>query len=130
MFKANNYLISIVETEAYLEDAETVFTEGERTKLADFLAANPDLGSIIPGTNGVRRLEWPAREFNRRGVVRVVYYFRDLNMPVFLLAVFTRKGRIAPTDAEKSVWRDLVDALVDQYGVKWQGIIRLSRDAG
>jgi mRNA-degrading endonuclease RelE of RelBE toxin-antitoxin system len=129
MFKANNYLISIVETETYREDAEAIFTEDERSKLADFLAANPDLGIIIPGTNGVRRLEWPAKGYIRRGMVRIVYYFRDLNMPVFLLAVYTKKGRIPPTELERDMWCVLVDALVEQYGTQWDGVIRLARDA-
>lgn len=55
MFKANNYLISIVETKAYLSDAENIFTEDERSKLADFLATNPHFGDVIPGCGGVRK---------------------------------------------------------------------------
>lgn len=129
MFKANNYLITIVETDSYLEDAERIFTDDERAKIANFLAANPDLGSVIPGTNGVRRLRWVAKGIGRRGVVRIIYYFRDLNMPVFLLALYTRAGRITLTEEEKQAWCELVDVLVEQYAERWEKILRLPRRA-
>ncbi len=73
MFKANNYLISIVETRSYLSDAENIFTEDERSKLADFLATNPHFGDVIPGCGGVRKLRWGARGLGKRGGARVIY---------------------------------------------------------
>lgn len=52
MFKANNYLITIVELQSFQADADRIFSDDERDDLADFISASPDSGLIIPGTGG------------------------------------------------------------------------------
>src|SRR5260370_7614574 len=112
LFKANDYMISIVELELFEEDAEKIFTQKERNDLTDFIAANPHFGDVMAGTGGVRKLRWGVGAKGKRGGARVIYYFRDLNIPVFLLAVYKKGERIDLTMAEREEMRHLVDQLV------------------
>jgi hypothetical protein len=115
MFAAKDYLITIVELKSFQHEADCIFTEEEREALADFIASNPDSGVIIPGSGGVRKLRWRAGGRGKRGGARVIYYFRDLNMPVFLLAVYAKGEKLNLTMAERNAMQRLVDDLVGEY---------------
>ncbi|HEU0155620.1 MAG TPA: hypothetical protein VFQ82_06080, partial [Stellaceae bacterium] len=89
MLGAGSYPISVAEMRSYSDDADKLFTDDEHDRLRERLAFAPDTGEVIAGTCGVRKLLWPYK--GRRGRQRealVVYFFRDLNMPLYLLAVF------------------------------------------
>lgn len=129
MFKANNYLITVVDLKIYQADADRIFTDEEREELVDFIAANPDYGKVIPGTGGVRKIRWRARGSGKRGGARVIYYFRDLNMPVFLLAVYAKGEKLDLTAKEKDAMNKLVDHLVNEYRAQWRGVTVLGKSS-
>jgi hypothetical protein len=123
MFRAIEYPITVVELRSFRSDADRVFSDEEREALTDFLAANPSLGVIIPGTGGIRKLRWGAKGSGKRGGARVIYYFRDLNMPLFLLATYAKGEKVDLTSAEKRQMHKMVDLLIDQYRTQWENII-------
>lgn len=112
MFGARNYGITIVELRSFRNDADRIFDDDERESLSDFIAANPHFGDVMVGTGGVRKLRWRAKGSGKRGGARVMYYFRDLNMPVFLIAVYAKGEKMNLTMAEREGMHKLVDLLV------------------
>lgn len=129
MFRATDYLITIVELKQFQVDADTTFTDQQREDLSDFIAANPHFGDIIPGTGGVRKIRWSAGAKGKRGGARVIYYFRDLNMPVFLLAVYKKGDKLNLTMAEREAMRAWVDNIVTEYrATRWANVVRLGRN--
>ena len=129
MLKAKSYWITVVDLKSYQKDADRIFTEDEREKLVDFIAAYPEYGKVIPDTGGVRKIRWRARGHGKRGGARAIYYFRDLNMPVFMLAVYAKGEKINLTAAERKMMRRLVDLLVEQYRTRSHNVLRLQRSA-
>lgn len=125
MFRANDYNITIVELKSFQVDADRIFSEEERDSLADFISASPQTGTIISGTGGIRKLRWNAKGSGKRGGARVIYYFRDLNMPVFMLAVYAKGEKVNLTAREREQMHKLVDHLVNQYRARWQNIYKL-----
>lgn len=112
MFGATNYGITIVELLSFQRDADRIFTDQEREDLSDFVSANPVFGDVIPGTGGIRKLRWRARGGGKRSGARVIYYFRDLNMPVFLLAVYAKGEKMNLTMHERELMQRVVETLV------------------
>ena len=49
-------LVTVVETAVFVRQAAAIWDDTEREALVGFIAANPKLGDIIPGTGGVRQL--------------------------------------------------------------------------
>jgi hypothetical protein len=49
-------LIEIVETLAFLKDAERLLSSLERDELINSLAADPEQGVVIKGTGGLRKM--------------------------------------------------------------------------
>lgn len=115
MFGTTCYDITIVELRPFQSEADRIFTEEERDALSDFLAANPTFGDVIPGTGGLRKLRWRALQSGKRGGARVIYYFRDLNMPVFLLAAYAKNEKMNLTMKEREIMRRVVETLVREH---------------
>lgn len=42
----------------------------------------------MQGTRGIRKLRWARKGKGKRGGVRVVYFFYNEDMPLFLLTIF------------------------------------------
>lgn len=129
MIRAKSYWITVVDLKSYQRDADRIFSDHERDKLVEFIAAYPEFGKVIPDTGGVRKIRWRASGRGKRGGARVIYYFRDLNMPVFMLAVYTKGEKINLTAAERKMMRKLVDDLVEQYRTQSHNVLRLNSSA-
>jgi hypothetical protein len=121
-------MITVAEVQGFATDADEVLSSEEREALTDFLAFNPLAGEVIPDTDGVRRLKWPAASQGRRSGARVIYFFRDLNMPVYLLALYRKGERMILSELEKREIRRLVNELVETYGFQ-KGIALVSDGA-
>ncbi|MEM7399882.1 MAG: hypothetical protein AAF354_13225 [Pseudomonadota bacterium] len=74
--------------------------EEEKAQLIDWLAINPEAGAIMAGTKGVRKIRWRYRNSSKRGRLRIIYYFRDLNIPVYFY-LFSKGKNFNPPEKEK-----------------------------
>lgn len=103
-FKSEGHQIEILILKTFSRDMLNIFTRDELSWLFNYLSARPDAGVIIRDTGGLRKLRWRARGKGTLGGGRVIYYFRDLNMPLLLIAVYA-KGEKA--DLKKSQYREV-----------------------
>ena len=87
MVRAESYEIEIVQIDEFQKQAKGLLTRDGVMGLMMRLAINPEAGDVIPGTNGVRKIRWGMDGCGKRSGARVIYYYRDLNMPLYLLAV-------------------------------------------
>jgi hypothetical protein len=71
-------LLTVVELATFLRTAAKVWGDDERAEFVDYVAANPDAGDVVPETGGLRKLRWGRQGSGKRGGVRVIYYFYDL----------------------------------------------------
>ena len=65
-------------------------------ELADFqtaVAANPDIGPVIPGSGGVRKARWGQPGRGKRGGVRIIYYVRRPDSVIWLLTIYAKNER-------------------------------------
>ena len=83
-------MIAVVETEEFLADVKGVLSEDEHDDLILYVALHPEAGDVIPGTGGLRKLRWVAKGRGKRGGSRVIYYFHDIHVPLFLMAIFAK----------------------------------------
>jgi hypothetical protein len=128
MLGASEYWITVVELENFTRVASQFLTEDEIAGLVTYLANHPDEGIVIPDTGGVRKIRWPAQGLSESSGTRIVYFFRDLNMPLYLLTAFGKGESIALSKAEKAELRVVVEEIVHN---QWSGqveprVVRLS----
>ena len=107
--------MTVVETPGFLREAAVALTGEERTEAIAFHAANPEAGDVMPGTGGGRKLRWRAEGRGKRGGVRVIYYFHNESLPIFLLSVFSKSEKTSLTKAERNEMKALPPRLVAGY---------------
>jgi hypothetical protein len=109
---------AVIESDAFLADAEAFFTEDERAELVLYIAMNPDAGVIMPETGGVRKLRWGVKGRGKSGGVRVIYYFHDETLPVFMLNVFAKNEKANLSKAERNALRRYIPVMIAAYRSK------------
>ncbi|MFD1704464.1 addiction module toxin RelE [Methylopila henanensis] len=116
-FCSEGYAIEFLLTRSFRREAADVFTAEERTGFMNYIAANPDAAPKIPGTSGIRKMRWKAKGFGKSGGARIIYYFRDLNMPLLLLAVYPKNHVVRLSAARMKEIGRKVDAIVRDYAL-------------
>jgi hypothetical protein len=84
---------AVVETPGYLKKAQALFTDEERKEIIDTFAANPEMGDLIPGTGGFRKIRVARRGSGKRGGARVIYFLRNANLPLYLVQVYAKNEK-------------------------------------
>ena len=102
----------IAELPSYTRLASKLLDQQERQDLIAYLANNPEAGDLMEGTGGVRKLRWSRGSQGYSGGVRVIYYFHDARMPLYLLTLFAKGDKANLTKAERNDLAGLVDILV------------------
>lgn len=93
-----------------------MWTEEERLEFIAFIAYNPMAGDVIPGGGGVRKVRWGREGRGKRGGVRLVYYFHDGSIPLFLITVYAKSKKENLTRRELKSMSKLVVELRLTYG--------------
>ena len=107
--------ITIVELPEFIRKSEKLMSAEERDRLLSFLAANPTAGVLIQGTGGVRKLRWATGNKGKSGSTRVIYFYHNSDMPLFLLTAFSKSERENLSKAERNELAGLTKLLVQNY---------------
>ncbi len=113
----SDVLHGIAELPSFIRLAEKLLSAQERQELIAYLAEHPKDGDLMEGTGGVRKLRWHRGGQGKSGGVRVIYYYHDGLMPLYLLTLFAKGDKANLTKAERNELAGLVDVLV---GI-WKG---------
>jgi len=109
----NRVLRGIAELPTYTRLADKLLSTEERQDLIDHLAEYPKAGDVMEGTGGVRKLRWRRGAQGKSGGVRVIYYYHDDLMPLYLLTLFAKGDKANLSKAERNELADLVDVLAE-----------------
>jgi hypothetical protein len=107
--------MAVVETREFLKRSKPLMSDSERAELVAFVGANPEAGEIIPETGGVRKIRWALEGMGKRGGARVIYYYHNERLPVFLLSAYAKNRKANLSKAERNVMKRLVPTLVAGY---------------
>jgi hypothetical protein len=73
---------------------------------------------MMQGTGGIRKVRRSSGNKGKRGGVRVIYYFHNKAIPLFLLTVFGKSEKANLSKAERNDLAKLTILLVKSYGGK------------
>jgi len=108
-------MLTIAELPEFIHAAQKLLTETERQDIILYLAEHPKTGDLLEGTGGVRKLRWGRGGQGKSGGVRVIYYFHDEVMPLYLLTLFAKGDQSNLTKGERNELADLVKLLVQAW---------------
>lgn len=85
-------MISFVETRLFTRLVQEYLSEDEYAGLQQALLADPELGAVIPGTGGVRKVRWGVSGRGKRGGIRVIYFLRTKQGQIWAYSLPEERG--------------------------------------
>lgn len=114
---SDKILQTVVETPEFTKKAKECMDDKTKDDFIGFIARNPHEGELIQGTGGARKIRWQVEAHKgKRGGARVIYYYHDENMPIFLFTAYKKNQKSDLTDSEKNALRKIIKMIVDAYG--------------
>ena len=92
-------------------------SEQEQFDAISMIASDPECGVVMRETGGIRKVRFRLGGRGKSGGVRLIYYFHNLEMPVFLLTVFAKNEKANLSADERKALKGLVRKLTKACGV-------------
>ena len=83
-------MLTVVESPIFQRLWPRYWDEEERAGFASFIAVNPDAGSVIRGSGGVRKVRWTRECPGKSGGMRIVYLTRSEAGELDLLTLYAK----------------------------------------
>ncbi len=83
-------MYTVIETPTFVSDADDLWSVEERGAFCAWISANPEVGDVIPGSGGCRKVRWGRSGVGKRGGVRVIYFTRLANGEIWLLLMYAK----------------------------------------
>jgi len=80
----------IIETPIFTRRIQAILSNEEYRLLQIHLVNKPDVGKVISGSGGLRKLRWSAGGHGKRGGIRVVYYWLMSKDTILLLFAYSK----------------------------------------
>jgi len=99
------------EAPAFTRHVSAYLADEEYRELQNRLAAVPELGAVIPGTGGFRKLRWaaPRRGKGRRGGLRIIYYYFLDSQQIWLMTLYGKDEAADLTSKERQALRNAIE---------------------
>lgn len=107
---------TVVETSQYESRAAKRLTAVERDEALYLIASHPERGVVIPGTGGIRKIRFGIAGRGKSGGVRIIYFFYNERMPIYLLTVFAKNEKSDLSRKEQQSLSKLTKQLVAVHG--------------
>ena len=83
----------------------------EYARLQHHLNEHSDIGVVVPGSGGVRKLRWAVSGRGKRGGLRVIYYLRSARSEIWMLTLY---GKNVRENIPSHLLRQMKEAIEDE----------------
>jgi mRNA-degrading endonuclease RelE of RelBE toxin-antitoxin system len=91
----------VVALPEFLKRARWLLSNSERAEFADYIGAHPELGKVVPGLKGVRKVRWTRGSTGKRGGVRIIYLYLVVKETIYLITIYSKNEQADLTPAQK-----------------------------
>jgi hypothetical protein len=104
--------MEFIEAPAFTRYLSNYLNDDGYRELQTRLAANPELGDLMPGTGGFRKVRWAdaRRGKGRRGGLRVIYYHLKSDSQIWLITLYDKGEALDLTAKEKRALSAAIEA--------------------
>src|ERR1700733_13335564 len=100
-----------IETDSFNKAITALMPDEAYARLQQALVDDPELGDLIPGTGGMRKVRWTLGRKGKRGGARVIYFWRDRAEQIIFLMVYGKGVKTYLTVGEKRQLKQAAEAL-------------------
>src|SRR3981189_3035919 len=104
--------MEFIEAPAFTRHLSNYLIDDDYREWQAKVGANPELGDLMPGTGGFRKLRWadPRRGKGRRGGLRIIYYYFSADQQIWLMTLYDKDETSDLTTKEKKALKIAIDA--------------------
>lgn len=104
-----SFVMLFIETPVFTKQIKALLPDNEYRKLQEALLMRPEVGDLIPGSGGLRKIRWRAPGTGKRGGLRVIYYLDVPDDAFFMLVVYKKAKKENLTQEQIKTLRKLVE---------------------
>jgi mRNA-degrading endonuclease RelE of RelBE toxin-antitoxin system len=101
--------MEIIETSIFTRQIQVLLSDEEYRQLQLTLVSRPDLGPVIPGSGGLRKVRWSGKGHGKRGGVRVIYYWVKIQERILMLLIYAKAEQDDLTLDQVKVLRRIIE---------------------
>lgn len=91
-----------IETSVFTKRLAEYLTDDKYGLLQAALVEKPDLGKLIQGTGGLRKLRWSLENRGKRGGLRIIYYWQVQKDQIYFMTIYA-KNEISDLSAKEKI---------------------------
>lgn len=99
----------IIETSVFTRLIRELMSDDDYRDLQLALVERPDMGDLIPGSGGLRKIRWKRDCLGKRGGVRIIYYWVINDQHIRMLYVYPKNKQENLTAEQLAVLRKIVE---------------------
>ena len=121
--------MEFIEAPAFTRHLADYLNENNYRELQVRLAADPELGDLIPGTGGFRKARWAdvRRGKGRRGGLRIVYYHFKSDSQIWLMTLYDKDEASDLTAREKKALKASIEGELEALATRRVNQVRSRR---
>lgn len=82
-----------IETKLFTQLVKEYLSDEEYGELQQYIMKNPEVGKIIRGSGGVRKVRWAREGMGKSGGVRTIYYWAKARDQVYMLTMYSKSEK-------------------------------------
>lgn len=104
--------MEFMEAPAFTRHISEYLTDDAYRMLQTELTSSPEVGDMMPGTGGFRKLRWAdvRRGKGRRGGLRIIYYYFLSDHQIWLMTLYSKNEAVDLSPTEKKVLKAAIEA--------------------
>lgn len=100
--------MEIKETPLFTRRVSELMGDDEYALLQAALIVNPQLGKVITGTGGIRKVRWSGSGRGKRGGTRVIYFAAIEHDTILMLYIYPKNEQEDLSVTQKTALQDVV----------------------
>lgn len=85
--------MKFIETPIFSKEVQTLLKDDEYKSLQVALLLRPEQGSIIPKSDGLRKVRWSSKGKGKQGGLRVIYYWDNKTESFYMLLIYSKSKK-------------------------------------
>lgn len=82
-----------IETKLFTKLLPEYLTDDDYRAFQWYLILNPEVGDLVRGSGGVRKIRWSPKGKGKRGGVRIMYYWKKSDDEIWLLTLYSKSEK-------------------------------------
>ncbi len=100
--------MEIVEAPLFGRRVAELLSDDEYRVLQEILNVAPEIGEVIVGTGGARKVRCRTRERGKSGGVRIIYYYAAADGTIYMLMIYGKNETDSLTGAQKNALKKII----------------------